>query len=78
MIDSIAAQYGHLECLQYLRENDCPWNSDTCSSAASGGYLNIFEWALENGRPCKIDIHSTSPNLLRIIIRVLSERLYND
>ena len=47
---SLAAEYGHLECLKYAHENGCPWgrrrwNEDTdsyeddCSNAAKNGHL---------------------------------------
>ena len=30
-----AAQYGHLEILKWARQNDCPWDEDTCAGARS-------------------------------------------
>jgi hypothetical protein len=42
---------GHLEVLRWARENGCPWNSNTCSSAANGGHFEILKWARENGCP---------------------------
>ena len=33
------AQGGYLEGLKYARENGCPWDESTCSSAAQGGYI---------------------------------------
>jgi hypothetical protein len=34
-----------------LRENDCPWNEETCYLAAKGGHLEMLQWARENGCP---------------------------
>ena len=40
---------GHLECLKYAHENECPWDGYTCSKAASGGHLECLKYAHENG-----------------------------
>ena len=45
-----AAKGGHLEVLQWARQNGCPWNELTCSAAA-GGHLDVLQWAHENGCP---------------------------
>ena len=42
---------GHLECLKYSHENGCPWNEDTCSSAAQNGHLEILNYLHEEGCP---------------------------
>lgn len=44
-----AAGGGHLEVLQWLRENQVPWDASTCSMAARGGHLELLKWARENG-----------------------------
>ena len=31
--------------LQYLHENGCPWDEETCSEAAKGGHLNVLKYA---------------------------------
>ena len=40
--------------LKWARENDCPWDEETCAKAAKGGYLEVLKWARErvpgNGR----------------------------
>jgi hypothetical protein len=46
---AIAAAGGHLEVLQWAREQDCPWNHRTCMSAAAGGHLEVLKWAREHG-----------------------------
>ena len=48
---SIAAEYGHLDCLKYLHENGCPWNEYTCYSAALDGHLDCLKYLHENGCP---------------------------
>ena len=46
-----AAEGGHLEVLQWARENGCPWDSDTCDKAAGKGHLEVLKWARQNGCP---------------------------
>lgn len=38
-----AAEGGHLDCLKYAKDNNCPWNPST------DGKLHLMEWAAENG-----------------------------
>ena len=45
-----AAKGGQLEVLEWLRENECPWDKNTCE-AASGGHLEVPMWARENDCP---------------------------
>ena len=42
---------GHLEVLQWARENGCRWDGGTCSAAAEYGHLEVLQWARENGCP---------------------------
>ena len=37
-----------------MRENDCPWDEDTCTDAAQGGHLEVLKWSRENGCPWNI------------------------
>lgn len=46
-----AASRGHLECLQILHQNGCPWDFWTCAYAAEYGHLDCLQYALENGCP---------------------------
>ena len=46
-----AAWSGHLQVLQWARENGCPWDEDTCSGAAHNGHLEVLRWARANGCP---------------------------
>jgi hypothetical protein len=45
---------GHLEVLKWARENDCPWDEETCAFAAQVGHLDVLKWARENGCPWNI------------------------
>jgi len=43
-----AAEFGHLECLKYLREEaKAPWSSSTAAWAAKNGHLHILEYLVE-------------------------------
>ena len=59
-----AAEYGQLQALQWLKENDCPWDNhtcqaaDTCQAAARNGHLSCLQWARENG--CEWDKNTCS------------------
>ena len=37
---------GHLEVLQWARENECPWD-ETRARRRRGGHLEVPQWALE-------------------------------
>jgi hypothetical protein len=47
---NLAARYGNLDTMRWLRDKGCPWNTDiecvnnTGYNAALGGYINILEW----------------------------------
>ena len=46
-----AAGGGHLEVLQWLRQNVCLWDEETCLMVASGGHLKVLRWARGNACP---------------------------
>lgn len=52
-----AAQYGRVELLQWLREQDppCPWDVGTCKSAAAYGHLELLQWLRAQNPPCPWD-----------------------
>jgi hypothetical protein len=37
--------------LKWARENDCPWDEETCACAAKGGHLEVLKWVRENDCP---------------------------
>jgi hypothetical protein len=45
------AYKGHLEVLQWLRANGCPWDTSTCHWAAANGHFDMLSWAFANGAP---------------------------
>ena len=47
----MAAWGGHLEVLQWLRGEGCPWSHLTCSRAVENGNVEVLRWARENGCP---------------------------
>ena len=48
---TLAAEAGQHEILKWLRENDFPWDLETCRYAAAGGHLEVLQWARANGCP---------------------------
>ena len=46
-----AARGGHLEELQGLRADGCPWDANACWAAALGGHLEVLQWARANYCP---------------------------
>jgi len=43
-----AAQFGHLEVLQWARAHNCPWDHQL---AEEGGHLGVLQWAVAHGDP---------------------------
>lgn len=43
-----AAEYGHIPTIKHLRENDCPWDAETCSNAVDKGHFGLVKWLHEN------------------------------
>ncbi len=37
--------------LKWLRENGCPWDTETCNEAAMAGHREMLQWAVDNGCP---------------------------
>ena len=46
-----AAEGGHLEVLQWARQNGCPWDADTCAGAAQFGHLEVLQWPARTAAP---------------------------
>jgi hypothetical protein len=46
-----AAQGGHLDVIQWARENDCPWDANLCAEAAEHGHLHVLKGARKMGCP---------------------------
>jgi hypothetical protein len=48
---SKAAQYGHLECLKYLREKNVKWCHQTVQLARENNQIECLNYALANDCP---------------------------
>lgn len=46
---------GHIECVQYLHENEADWSSDMLQVAVKKVYLDILVYALENSCPASCE-----------------------
>ena len=49
--------------LKWARENGCPWDWETCASAAERGHLEVLKWARENGCPWDEDTRLLAASL---------------
>jgi hypothetical protein len=47
----VAAEMGHLQCLQYAHEHGGPMPELTCAFAAFNGHLQCLQYAYEHGAP---------------------------
>lgn len=47
----LAAEYGQYDCLVFLHEHGCRWNTWTCEIAARNGHIDILRYAHEQGCP---------------------------
>ena len=48
---NLAARYGKLKILKWLRCNGFPWHEYVCSNAAHKGHFELLKWAQQNGCP---------------------------
>lgn len=55
-----SAKYGHLEILQWARQNDFPWDKYVCHNAAKYGYLEISQWIRQNGCEWDADTYTNA------------------
>lgn len=49
---ALAATYGKLSSLKFLRSNGCPWDINTCHNAFRARKYEVLKWAVKNGCPC--------------------------
>lgn len=48
---SVAAAYGSMRIIKWLRLHDCPWDDGVLNMAAREGHLDIIKWAVGSGCP---------------------------
>ena len=58
-----AAARRQLEKLKLLRENNTPWDEDTCAGVVVGGHLEVLQWAHENGCAWNSDTIKAARNM---------------
>lgn len=44
-------EQSYLQCLKYVHENGCPWDSNLCTEAGQRGHLVCLTYAHEHGCP---------------------------
>ena len=55
-----AGSRGHLELVQWLRGEGCPWDWWTCSEAVYFGRVEMLRWVRENGCPWTAGIRAAA------------------
>jgi hypothetical protein len=51
---AVAAWSGNLAMCELLHENECPWDEDSCITAAKCDSADMLRWLREHGCPCNI------------------------
>ncbi len=58
-----AAKYGHVEILQWAKDNEMTEKFNLCNIAAAYGHLNMLQWARNNGYEWYVDVcHHAAEN----------------
>jgi hypothetical protein len=68
-----AAKVGHLEMVQYLHSQRCPWDTSVCAAAAAGDHREVLMWLKDNGYAWTDSVsnaaaYAGNANLLRWLI----------
>ena len=50
-VSAATAKIGHIECLMYLHQHGCPWDTNSCYYAALGGHLECLKYLHEHRCP---------------------------
>jgi len=66
----MATESGDMAVLNYLLDNDCPRDEDTCAHAAGWGHLKVLKWARRHRFPwnettCAIAAHQGNLEILK-------------
>ena len=48
---AIAAQFGNLALLEYLRSKNCPWDERVCKDTHEHNHMDILTYAVKNKAP---------------------------
>eukprot|EP00953_Heterococcus_sp_UTEX-ZZ885_P018984 10605-Heterococcus_DN1.PRE.4 len=46
-----AAGQGHAAMCQFLHSQQCTWDEDSTSTAATNGHIDVLRWLIDNGCP---------------------------
>ncbi len=70
-----AARGGQLDCLKFLHEKKCKWDSGTTSDAALYGHLECLEYAYENGCPVSLKycLAKAAPNCTEYVAYIKND-----
>ena len=51
---------GHLEALQWVRAQGCPWDRYACTTAIKNGHLDALRWMMDHGSVWPADAADTA------------------
>ena len=73
-----AAEFGQLECLKYLHNNECLWDIETCNIASENGNIECIKYAFENQCPINAETYyyALKNNNLECIKYLYHNRIY--
>ena len=63
-----AAKNGKLECLQWLKDNNCPYSSNTYIGAINNGNIHNLNWLKNNNCPLCEGMYECAINLDNILV----------
>jgi len=49
--DLFSHAYQHLDVVQWLHAEKCPWDEGVCALAVANGYIKVLQWAFVHGCP---------------------------
>lgn len=64
----VAGEFGNIEVLKWLRQNDYQWDRWTSVAAARAGNFEILKWIMENGCPWGWTTYAAAAGIGRIDI----------
>lgn len=65
---ALLAKLGAIDALKFLQKKNFSWDHRTCSFAASGGHLQLLQWARTKGCPWNINISNENYNSYRKLL----------
>eukprot|EP00953_Heterococcus_sp_UTEX-ZZ885_P016775 9409-Heterococcus_DN1.PRE.7 len=74
----IAALKGDLQMCQYLRSQQCPWDTHTTRCAAKGGHVDVLRWLIANGctwKPSHVCLAAARGGSIAVLVHMQQQGL---